>query len=113
MQKQEQQINKVIEKVSTIAVFWIEDGQPCADVRNASSIGPSLEFCEQLRTRARCGASISHVCISSDLMASVTLPGVSDKLPADYDWTKRRQAFRPGRPSGEALEDALLGVIER
>ena len=111
MQQQEKQIIKSTQKVSTIAVFWIEDGQPCTSVRNASSIGPSLALCEDLRARARAGASISHVCISSDLVDSVTLPGVNDKLPADYNWTKRRKAFEPGRPSGEALKNALLAAI--
>lgn len=97
-------------KKSTCIVYWMEDGQPKADVLQDDKIGEALKRCEALRKRAKDGELISHVCLSTEMVGNKTAPGVSDKLPAGYDWIKRREAYVPGRPSGDVgTELVLLG----
>lgn len=78
----------------SIVVFWLEDGRACAEPFDAAQLSQALARCEALRQSAAAGASVSHVCISSELEQNVTKPGAADP-PADYAWTKRRGGRRP------------------
>jgi len=91
-------------KTSTFSVFWIENGKPHNEMFETSLVAEPLALCEELRKRAKAGEPIVHVCLSSDMIDNVGLAGVSDKLPIDYNWTKRRRAYTPGRPSGNPLD---------
>lgn len=84
--------NEMNKKASgpTIVIFWLQDGKPMHQAFPGSDIGPSLAYAESLRKRRRDGEHITHVTTSTELVENVTLPGVSDKLPDGYDWTKRR-----------------------
>lgn len=84
-------------KVSVSVVFWIEDGLAKSEEFIGNLINPALDKCESLRNEAKAGSNISHVCMSTDMVGNVTLLGVSDILPSDYNWTKRRTTFNPGR----------------
>jgi hypothetical protein len=88
------------EKTSSFAVFWLEAGTTQCEIFVTNLSNPALEFCEHLRRLAKDGAPITHVCISPEMVDNAGQLGVSDKLPADYNWTMRRKAFVPGRPSG-------------
>jgi hypothetical protein len=82
-----------------IIVFWRQgvinsDGVVIGAEAKFSEFGQNeltkaLAHCEALRTPAE-GTFISHVCIQSELPDSVGKAGVSDKLPEDYSWYKRR-----------------------
>ena len=87
-------------KKMNIVVFHLENGLPQSQSFPGTDIGPALKHCESLRQLARAGQPIAHVCLSTDVEDNVTLPGVSDTLPEDYSWVKRRPVFQPGRPSG-------------
>lgn len=86
--------------LTSCVIFWIEDGHAKHEQSELAIIAPALKRCEELRNRAKAGEAIEHVCMSTKSIDNVTLPGVSDKRPADYDWMMRRKPFVPGRPSG-------------
>lgn len=92
--------NKTTEKRTSFLVFWLENGEPNAEIFLGNNAKEALSKCEEIRGRAKTDASIAHVCISSDMVDNVSVPGVSDKLPNDYSWTMRRRNFVPGRASG-------------
>ena len=66
----------------------------------SNNLKGALACCEDLRNLRSAGASISHVCIQSELPTSVGLPGVAD-VDSSYSWYKRRidPAIKLGRPS--------------
>lgn len=88
------------ERVSTIVVFWIQDGVAQFEGFDAKGHLASIAKCEALRASAKAGAKITHICMSADFVENVGLSGVSDKLPEDYNWVKRRHDGPVGRPSG-------------
>lgn len=88
---------KVSVKETTYCVFWIEDGQPQSKLFRTPTSTTALAFCQDLRRRAHAGAELFHICISSDMIDNVSLPGVNDKLPDGYEWKMRRRDYEPGR----------------
>lgn len=84
-------------KAYGIVIFWMENGEPMARTLSQSQLGEALAFAESLRKCRTAGENIAFVCISSELEASVGQPGVSDKLPEGYDWTKQNRAGMPRR----------------
>lgn len=90
-------------KASTVVVFWLFNGLAHFEGFSAKAqLLDSIAKCEALRGQAKAGANISHICLSTDFIENVGLPGVSDKLPEGYDWVKRRHDGPVGRPSGES-----------
>ena len=77
-----------------MVVFWVESGQSRHEGFAGADILPAMSLVETLRRRKHAGEPVSHVCLSTDLPGNVTEPGVSDKLPDGYDWTKRRGGRR-------------------
>lgn len=84
-------------KVSSFVVFWMEGGEFRGKLFACDDSSEPLRLCEDLRRRRKNGELIGHVSISSDLIDNVTVGGVSDELPKDYNWTMRRRTFLPGR----------------
>lgn len=77
----------------SIVVFWLENGTARCETFSSTGLGDALSHCEALRRSAAAGASISHVCVSSELPDNMTKPGVADPA-ADYAWSKRRRPTR-------------------
>lgn len=69
-----------------IAIYWIdENNYPCVEFMGENDLGPALTRANTLRN-----AGYHHVSISTEFGNSVGKRGVSDKLPDNYDWKKRR-----------------------
>lgn len=64
---------------------------------SSSELTNALQFCEELRRRRRDGAPFSFIGMVSENPDSVGQPGVSDKLPEGYDWTKQDRAGKARR----------------
>lgn len=84
-------------KRAVIIVFWLEDGMPMSHGFGGREQSEALKLAEVQRKRRAAGELISHVCLSSEHEDSVGLPGVSDKLPENYDWTKQDRAGKTRR----------------
>lgn len=80
-----------------IVVFWLEDGAPQSHGFHSKELLASLNFAEGLRKRRALGEPITHVNICTELPDSVGQPGVSDKLPHGYDWSKQDRAGKARR----------------
>ena len=75
-----------------IVVFWLESGIAQSTGFQSKELLVSLNFSEGLRKRRALGEPITHVSICTELSDSVGQAGVSDKLPAGYDWAKQDRA---------------------
>ena len=82
---------------AAVILFWLEDGVPMSHGFGSKELGEALKLAEVQRKRRAAGERISHVCISSEHEDSVGLPGVSDKLPEGYDWSKQDRAGKTRR----------------
>ena len=67
-------------------------GHPAASIHGDKDLGPVLKESERLRAAGK-----QHVSISTQLSESVGRPGVSDKLPEGYDWSKSHRGAGPDR----------------
>jgi hypothetical protein len=75
----------------TIAVFHLEaEHRPAVRLYGEHDLLAALAEAERLRK-----AGMHHVCISTDLGDSVGAPGVSDRLPEGYDWSKQQRGAGP------------------
>lgn len=75
-----------------VTIFWLEDGMPRHMKYISSEMGASMKLMEALRQNAAAGSDICHVCMSTEFENSIGKAGVSDALPADYDWSKQHRA---------------------
>lgn len=64
---------------------------------DTSELTKALAFTETLRQRRKAGQKISFITMCSEHPDSVGEPGVSDKLPEGYDWTKQDRAGKMRR----------------
>ncbi len=80
-------------------VFWVSYENntvtPMAQGFKDNELTQSLKFMEDLRRTQRDTGTVGFVGMVSEDPNSVGLPGVSDKLPEGYEWTKK---FRGGPP---------------
>ncbi len=75
----------------TIAVFHLDaEHRPAVRLFGERELLAALAEAERLRK-----AGMHHVCISTDLGDSVGAPGVSDRLPEGYDWSKQHRGAGP------------------
>lgn len=76
----------------SIAIFHVDPATmlPAVEFYDRTKLGPVIAEAERLRK-----AGMRHVSISTELPESVGLPGVSDKLPAGYDWSKAHRGAGP------------------
>lgn len=80
----------------SMQIFWMENGEPKNAPFSSLNLGLAMQLCETLRRRAKAGENICHVCVSSELADHVGQAGVDDKLPADYDWSKKHRGTQYG-----------------
>lgn len=86
----------------SIVVYWLSGLGPQCEMFTDEQLLAALAFAEA-RRKDRDGKGIalnSHVVIHSELGDCVSKPGVSDKLPSDYSWTKAHRGGPPG-PEGQ------------
>lgn len=81
----------------SIAVFHLDaDERPAVRLFAESQLLAALAEAERLRK-----AGARHVVISTDLSAHVGAPGVSDRLPEGYDWSKQHRGAGPRRDDND------------
>lgn len=69
-----------------IAIYWLDtENKPQVEILQENELIPALNRANVLRDEG-----MAHVVISTNFGDSVGKRGVSDKLPDDYDWRKRR-----------------------
>lgn len=85
----------------SIVVYWLHQGQPFVQPFDDDQLLDALAFAEARRKdRDEAGQPRNaHVVINSELGQCVSKPGVSDKLPDDYSWSKQHRGGPPG-PEG-------------
>jgi hypothetical protein len=70
-----------------IAIFWLdEENKPQVKLLKENELLPALTQANALRDEGK-----HHVVISTNFGDSVGKRGVSDVLPEDYSWKKRRK----------------------
>lgn len=81
----------------SIVVYWLTQGQPSVRQFNDSELLAAMAFAETQRKAkdANDQAAHQHVVINTELGDCVSKPGVSDELPADYNWTKSHRGGPP------------------
>jgi hypothetical protein len=87
----------------SIVVYWLSQGIPYVETFTDAQLLPALAFSEARRKdKDAAGQPLnSHVVTNSELGDCVSQPGVSDKLPEDYSWSKSHRGGPPG-PDGQA-----------
>ncbi len=76
------------DKTSGYMVFWIFEGQSKCQHFPMEQMSMALNFMGMLRANE----AYSYVTFVSQNPQSVGKPGVSDKLPEDYSWSKQHRA---------------------
>lgn len=81
----------------SIVVYWLTQSQPSVQVFADDQLLPALAFAEAKRKEKgpQCEALHQHVVMNSELGDCVSKPGVSDELPADYEWSKQHRGGPP------------------
>lgn len=75
----------------TIAVYHLDArARPAVRLFGDEELLAALAEAERLRK-----AGAAHVVISTELATSVGAPGVSDRLPEGYDWSKQHRGAGP------------------
>jgi hypothetical protein len=69
-------------------VFWIYEGMPKNQHFPMEQMSLALNFMEMLRADSK----FTFITFVSQNPQSVGKPGVSDKLPEDYSWSKQHRA---------------------
>jgi len=90
----------------SIVVYWLSAGQPFVQHFADDELLAALALAEARRKELDAdGRPLNgHVVINSELGDSVGKPGVSDKLPDDYSWSK---SHRGGPPLPDGLPKTL------
>ena len=85
-------------------VFWVSYNEgtitPMSQGFKDHELTQTLKFMEDLRRQQRTDGSVGFVGMVSEDPNSVGLPGVSDKLPEGYDWSKKFRGDGPVKDDG-------------